>query len=233
VHADVIAIDGPAASGKSTVARRVAAALGRLYVDSGAVYRAVAWEVNRRGIDPRDARAVSAAAARISIATFAGGGAVRFKVGGIEPGDALRTEEVNAAVSPVAAVPAVRALVTGLLREMPRFGSLVVEGRDIGTAVFPEARAKFYLEASPEERARRRHAESRAAGLSVSAVRDSIGRRDRIDSSRTVAPLSVAPDATVIDTTALSIDEVTDRILKADGIRTLPRPDAGPAARER
>lgn len=213
---DVIAIDGPSASGKSTVARKVASRLGGLYVDSGALYRAVAWQVLARGKDPQDQDAVTDTSDMIDARFFVENGAVVFEMEGERPGEALRTESVNVAVSPVAANPAVRAKVTDWLRAMRELGKLVMEGRDIGTVVFPDASFKFYLDASPEERARRRHAES-TEDLSVDAVGASLQRRDQIDSRRMTAPLTVADDAIVIDSTGLSIDDVVEDILTKIG----------------
>ena len=210
---NVIAIDGPSASGKSTVARKVAAALDWLYVDSGAVYRAVAWRVIQNEIDPSDQDAVAAHAREIQAHFFVESGAVLFEMAGERPGEALRREAVNRAVSPVAANPVVREIVTAWLRGMRELGDLVMEGRDIGSVVFPEAAFKFYLDASPEERARRRHAETQE-GLSVDAVGASLQRRDQIDSRRMTAPLTVAKDADIVDSTGMTIDDVVAVILE-------------------
>ncbi len=210
---DVIAIDGPSASGKSTVARKVAAALGWLYVDSGAVYRAVAWRVLQAGVDPSDQDAVAAHTRSIEANFFVELGAVLFEMGGERPGEALRREAVNLAVSPVAANPVVRDIVTAWLRGMRDLGHLVMEGRDIGSVVFPEAAHKFYLDASPEERARRRHAESQE-NLTVDAVGASLQRRDQVDSRRMTAPLTVAKDAAIVDSTGMRIDDVVAAILE-------------------
>lgn len=211
----VVAIDGPAASGKSTVSRRVAEACGAYYVDSGSLYRAVAWRSLERGIDPLDRDAVAATLSSLDMLFVIEQQAVVVTIDGQKPGAALRTETVNQAVSPVAANPAVREYVTGHLRSMRRLGSLVMEGRDIGTAVFPDADIKFYLDASPQVRARRRHAEMLKDGaLSVDAVGASLQRRDGIDSTRATAPLMVAPDAIVVDTSELDIDGVVAFVLE-------------------
>jgi cytidylate kinase len=209
---DVIAIDGPAASGKSTVARRVAAELGYLYVDSGAVYRAVAWKVLAEAVNAGDPVAVEALMRRVTIAFEVVGGAAHVRINGCDPGAALRSERVGEGVSEVAAVPAVRDRVTAALRGLRGLGGLVMEGRDIGTVVFPDARHKVYLDASAEERTRRRHAELQG-GADMQAVRASLERRDGKDSGRPTAPLRVAPDAVVIDTTSLTIDRVVARII--------------------
>lgn len=211
---NAIAIDGPAASGKSTVARAVAAGLDRLYVDSGALYRGVTWCLLETATAVDDAAAVAAGVADITADFFIADGAVRFRMAGRALADELRAERINRAVSPVSAVPAVRERVTDWLRELPRLGPLVMEGRDIGTKVFPDARWKFYLDASPEERARRRHREQQGVErLSVESVKRSLTRRDRIDSGRAVAPLREAEDAVVIDTTGIDADGVAALIM--------------------
>lgn len=212
----VIAIDGPSGSGKSTVSRAIGQKLGFLHVDSGALYRIVTWQGLLHGVDPNDAAAVAAFAGRLAVEMTAVDGAVRFSVGGVEPGDAIRTAEINAAVSPVSKVPEVRAKVTAWLRDLRRLGDLVVEGRDIGSVVFPDSPARFYLDAAPEERARRRHLEEQAKGLpkrAREAVMASLLNRDRIDSSRAVAPLKVAEGALVIDSTRMPIEEVVATVI--------------------
>lgn len=211
MSSDVIAIDGPSASGKSTVARRVAARLGRLYVDSGALYRGITWRVLEEGRDPAQPDQVLAVLRSMTIEFFVDAQAVRFRIGGYEPVAEIRSERVNERVSLVAAVGDVRAQATAWLRAMATQGPLVMEGRDIGTVVFPDARFKFYLDASPEERARRRHAETE--GADVGRVMASLQTRDRRDSGRQTAPLRVAPDACTLDTTGLSIDAVVARIV--------------------
>jgi cytidylate kinase len=148
--------------------------------------------------------------------------AVRYQIDGYEPRDEIRREKVNESVSFVAAMPEVRAQVTQWLRDMVRFGNLVMEGRDIGTVVFPAARAKFYLDASPEERARRRHAElkTESAPSDVGRVMVSLANRDQRDSGRKTAPLKLAEDAQVVDTTGLNIEQVVDEIVRR--LTTLP-----------
>ena len=212
----VIAIDGPSASGKSTVARKVAAGVGSLYVDSGALYRGIAWKAAELGCDPAKPEEAVAALERMTVEFFVEAGAVRYRIDGYEPRAEIRTERVSGLVSLAAAIPAVRAKVTQWLRDMASVGNLVMEGRDIGTVVFPQADAKFYLDASPEERARRRHAELKPAGetADVDRVMDALKSRDQRDSGRKTAPLKLAADAQVIDTTGLSIDQVVDVILQ-------------------
>jgi len=213
VEAEVIAIDGPSASGKSTIARRVAESLGRLYVDSGALYRVVTWRILEQGVAVDDLEAVTRVVDSMAPVFFVEEGAVRFSIDGLRPDTALREERINANVSRVAAYPAVRRRVVAWLRGMARFGALVMEGRDIGTAVFPGAGLKFYLDASPEERARRRHRDREAAGVSREDVYDSIERRDRIDSTREMDPLKVAEGAVRIDSTGLEIEQTVAAVL--------------------
>ena len=212
----VIAIDGPAASGKSTVAKRVAAGLGCLYVDSGALYRAVTWKALRSGVETNSPSALSTLLVGFPIRFSVAGGAVGFTLDNVDPGMELRTERVNSHVSEVAATPEVRSCVNEWLRSMTRFGDLVVEGRDIGTAVFPSAGFKFYLDAAPEERARRRYAEiaTDKGGVSKTDIGESLKKRDRFDSNRQKDPLRIAPDAVVIDSTGMSIQNVADMILE-------------------
>jgi cytidylate kinase len=211
----VVAIDGPAGSGKSTVARRVAEALGLPALDTGAMYRAVTWAVLQAGVDPDDAAAVMALARAIDLDV---GPPVR--VGGRDVNEAIRTAEVSAAVSLVAAVPEVRTLLVAAQREWIEIhGGGVVEGRDIGTVVVPDALLKIYLVASEEERARRRlrqddDTEVVLEGSSgLAATQAAIRRRDAIDSGRAASPLAAADDAVVLDTTGLSVDDVVARIL--------------------
>ena len=212
---NVVAIDGPSASGKSTVARRVAQALGWLYVDSGALYRGVTWLALRDGLDTGDGEAMARLVQEIDISFFVSEGAVCSRIHGVQRGDELRTESINAHVSPVAVVPEVREYVVRWLRDMRSLGDLVVEGRDIGTVVFPDSPFKFYLDASPEERARRRPLEMTGGEdtTDVARVGDSLKRRDQIDSSRKTAPLRVADGASVIDSTAMGIEDVAAFVL--------------------
>jgi cytidylate kinase len=212
----VIAIDGPSGAGKSTIARAVGKMLGFLHVDSGALYRIVTWQALLKGVDCNDGDAVAAFVAELEVEMRVAEGAVRFAVAGVEPGDAIRTAEINAAVSPVSKVPEVRTKVTRWLREMRTLGNLVVEGRDIGSVVYPDSPARFYLDASPEERARRRHLEEQTKGIAQldrQAVMASLLNRDRIDSTRAVAPLRVADGAQVIDSTRMPINEVLEAVI--------------------
>jgi cytidylate kinase len=213
---DVITIDGPAASGKSTVARRVAKDTGRIYVDSGSLYRGIAWRLLSRGVSTDEPDRIASELSGMDIELFLRGRVVAFTVDGCDPGDEIRSAEVSGAVSAVASVPEVRRKVVDLLRSMVEFGALVVEGRDIGSAVFPESEAKFYLDADPAERARRRHSEGTGEGnKELGAVRESLERRDRVDSSRATDPLMIPENAKVVDTTGLSIDQVVGEIVTA------------------
>ena len=207
--AGVIAIDGPAGSGKSTVARTVADRLDLPYLDTGAMYRAVAFAALRRGIDPDDADPVARLAQRVELVVEAG----VVRVDGVDASIEIRGPEVTRAVSAVAANPAVRAeLVARQRRWADERGGGVVEGRDIGTVVFPTAGLKVYLTASHEARSERRAKE--ATDLSYDTIAADIARRDQADSSRTADPLQTAEDAVVLDTTGLSIDEVVADVLQ-------------------
>lgn len=214
----VIAIDGPAASGKSSVARRLAARLGCDYINSGSIYRAMTWELLGRGVSPDDPAAIAGAVGRTEVeCRLSESGESHVFVGGRIVGDELRDETVNKNVSAVSAVPAVRDFVSGHLRRLVNGRTAVVEGRDIGSTVFPETKHKFYLDASPEIRRKRRAAEGQE---------DEIEARDRMDSSRAAAPLVRAGDAQVVDTSALSLDGVVEEIfarLASNGFG--PRPE--------
>lgn len=222
----IIAIDGPAASGKSTVAREVAKRLNCIYVDSGALYRGVTWKMIREGIDTTHSLSVLPALMKSKWSFENRNGVVVFAIDGEEPGEALRGKAVREAVADIAAMPAVRAFVVHRLRKLAGMGSLAMEGRDIGSVVFPKTPYKFYLDASPEERARRRHAELVAAGETEKAqeVMDSLQRRDEKDSTRKTAPLKVADGAYVVDTSKYDVDGViqvvVERITDLDRPRT-------------
>ncbi|WP_422768678.1 (d)CMP kinase [Plantactinospora sp. WMMC1484] len=206
----VVAVDGPSGSGKSTVSRRLASALGARYLDTGAMYRAVTWAVLRSGVDPQDAEAVAKVAGETDLKIGVDPEAPSVTADGIAVDREIRGPEVTAAVSAVSAVPAVRELLVGLQREMiDAAGRIVVEGRDIGSVVAPDADLKVFLTASAETRARRRSAEN-AADLGATVA--DLARRDRLDSTRAADPLRQAPDAVVLDSTALGIDEVVVRL---------------------
>jgi len=205
----VIAIDGPAGSGKSTIAKRVAARLGLDYLDTGAMYRSVAYAVLRDRVDPANADAVGALAARTEIEV-----AGKVTIDGDDATEAIRGPDVSGIVSVVSAYPQVRAEMVKRQRAWAvEHGGGVVEGRDIGTVVFPQAALKVFLTADEGERIRRRAAEH---GEAVAAH---VTRRDQIDSSRPVSPLKAADDALVIDTTDRAVDEIVDEVLAKLGDR--------------
>jgi cytidylate kinase len=203
-----IAIDGPAASGKSTVARQLAERLGLVMVNSGAMYRAVTWEVVRRGVNPADAAAVVAMLGELDVRCGVRDGHSTITIDGVDPDAELRSDAVNAAVSAVSAVPEVRQLLVAKQRELLEAGDLVMEGRDIGSVVFPDTPFKFYIDASEEVRRRRRAAEGQ---------KDEVAKRDRQDSQRRTSPLRIAEGAMVIDSSNLDIGEVVERAL--EGLR--------------
>ena len=209
----VIAIDGPSASGKSTISRMVARRLNFIHVDSGSLYRGVTWFFLNQDVNVNDDARITAALKRIRMDFMVRDNAIVFSMNGIEPDVELRTKEVNDIVSQVSALPVVREWVVDKLGKMTEIGNLVMDGRDIGTAVFPEAAFKFYLNASPAERARRRFLEA-GGKMTYEEVLHSILKRDGIDASREMAPLKVAPGAVVIESTKMSVDEVTDTIVK-------------------
>ena len=214
----VIAIDGPSGSGKSSVSKRVGTGLGFLHVDSGALYRIMTWQCLVHNIDTSDPDAVAAFAPQVSVECVPQGGAVVYLVDGQDPGNAIRTPEINRHASPVATVKAVRDRVTAWLRGMTRFGDLIVEGRDITTAVFPDSPARFYLTASAEARAERRRKEEIEKGIadqSAEEVKRSLLARDAIDSTRKHAPLRKADGVLEIDSTHLTLDEVVETVLAA------------------
>ena len=202
----VIAIDGPAGAGKSTVARGVAGALGLTYLDSGAMYRCVALAAQRRGVDPDDGESLGELANRLEIRFDAGG----VRLDGEDVGVAIRAPEVSEAASRVATHPEVRAAMVHVQRALIERGGYVAEGRDIGTVVSPDSPLKVFLTASGEERARRRAAES---GEPPERVLAEQRRRDARDTERDHGALRAADDAVEIDTTGWSVDEVVDRIV--------------------
>ena len=212
-----IAIDGPSASGKSTVSKGVAGALDFIYVDSGALYRGVTWQAIRKGVDTKKAEAVLESMHDADWDFFVQDGAAIFSIDGDVPVQELREKEVRESVADVAVIPEVRKFVVESLQSLENFGSLVMEGRDIGTVVFPDSPYKFYLDADPEERAMRRYRELVDAGEDEKAheVMESLKKRDQIDSTRKTDPLTVAPGAQVIDSTSMGIEEVIQTVIDA------------------
>jgi cytidylate kinase len=209
----VVAIDGPAGSGKSTVARRVAQLAGLRHLDTGATYRALTLALLRRGVPPDDPGAVADAAKSVDLTVELPPGdtaAARVLLDGVPVGLELRSPQVNAAVSAVAAVPAVRELLVARQRALAGLGGIVVEGRDIGTVVWPGADVKVFLTASDRERARRRSSDRGGGGESAEAL----ARRDRLDSGRAASPTRAADDAVVIDSTDRTVDQVVEEILR-------------------
>lgn len=211
----IVAIDGPAGVGKSTVAKQLASRLGYLYLDTGALYRAVAWATLQNGHDPADADAIAGLLPKLSIQMQFKNETIRVSVNGKDVSGELRTPVVSSAASVVSAIPAVRAWLLPVQRQIGQQGSVVAEGRDIGTKVFPAAEVKFFLEADPTVRADRRHRELVAAGHGggIEQTSAELAGRDNRDRSRAVAPLVPAQDAYHIDTSTLSAEEVVNQML--------------------
>ncbi len=211
----VIAIDGPASSGKGTVARGVARALGFAYIDTGAMYRAVALRARERGVSWDDAPALGELAGGLDFAFAWAGDVLRVAVDGEDVTRAIRADDVGLGASRVSRFPAVRDALLGLQRGLAARGGVVMDGRDIGTVVLPDATVKIFLTATLDERARRRHEEllERGETLTYDEVRESIAARDRADSERAVAPLRAAEDAVVVDSTELAPRAVIDRVV--------------------
>jgi cytidylate kinase len=207
----IVAIDGPSGAGKGTVARAVASTLGYRHVDSGAMYRAIGWKAQRDGVRLDDDEAVArlAAASRVEVE----GG--RITIDGIEVTREIRTPEIDRAAASVARLPGVRAVLVEWQRALAEGGGIVMEGRDIGTVVFPRADVKIYLDASPEERARRRASDPAHSGGStmIAEVATALTARDEIDRTRATSPLYAADDALLIDTTGKSIEDVVQEVM--------------------
>jgi len=208
----VVAIDGPAGAGKSTVARRLAERLGFTYIDTGAMYRAVALWAIRQGVGFADMHRLEQLAMAAEISLEPG----RIRLNGEDVTEAIRTQEVASGASKVSAIPGVRRALVAKQRAIGERTSVVMEGRDIGTVVFPGAEVKIYLDADPEARVRRRLADLRAQGdgISETQLAAQMKERDQRDSTRRDAPLAQAPDATYLDSTPLSLEEVEEAILR-------------------
>ncbi len=211
----VIAIDGPAGAGKSTVARNLARRLGYTYIDTGAMYRAIALWAIRQAVELSDMHRLDQLAQAAAIELDSASGTVCLN--GEDVTAAIREEDVSAAASQVAAVPAVRRALVLKQRALAETENVVMEGRDIGTVVFPDARLKIYLDANPSERVRRRATE---AGIDPGNIQTQISERDRRDQTRDDSPLAQAPDALYLDTTDLTLEEVEEEILKLVRART-------------
>jgi cytidylate kinase len=213
----VVAIDGPAGAGKSTIARRVAERLGFTYIDTGAMYRAVALWGLRQNVSSDDMHRMEQLALAAEIELSPG----RIRLNGEDVTEAIRTPDVSNGASRIAVIPGVRRAMVAKQREIGERTSVVMEGRDIGTVVFPQADVKIYLDANPDERVRRRLAEQRQKGETVAAdaVAAQMKERDQRDSTRADAPLSQAPDAAYLDSTGLAIEDVEEAVLKIVRIR--------------
>ncbi len=211
----VIAVDGPGAAGKSTVSKALAARLGYLYIDTGALYRAVAWLADREGIADAAPEVIVARVLAAGIGLEGDPGRPRVLVAGRDVSAEIRSERISQLSSKLSALPQVRGALLDLQRKMGANGGVVMDGRDIGTVVFPEAGAKFFVVASTGVRAARRHAELLAKGIPAEPdqVRAELEERDRRDAEREHAPLKAADDAVLIDTTDLSPEQVIERML--------------------
>ena len=211
----IVAIDGPAGAGKSTIARTVAERLGYVYVDTGAMYRSVAWKSLQEDVPLSDADGISALARSMTI-RFARNDGQRVYADDTDVTEAIRAPQVTQLSSPVSAISGVRRRLVEMQREMGANGGVVMEGRDIGTVVFPDAEVKVFLSASPEERARRRHRELAEKGIpaSLEDLTAQMRERDIRDSTREDSPLKQAQDATLIDTDGMTINEVVDAVIE-------------------
>ena len=208
-------IDGPAGAGKSTVARQLATRLGYLYLDTGALYRAVAWKVRSAGVNPEDGKAVATLLPAMQVSMDQRSDGVHVAVDGRDVTEELRTPEISALASQVSAIPAVREWLLPVQRRVGEAGGVVAEGRDLGTRVFPSAEAKFFLDADVNTRAGRRQQDLTGAGRAapLERTKQEIETRDQRDRSRAIAPLVPAADAEVIDSSALTVEQVIDHMM--------------------
>lgn len=210
-----VAIDGPAGAGKSTIARAAAAQLGFVYVDTGALYRTIGLAVCRRGIDGTDVPGILATLPEIQVGLTYQDGAQHVLLDGEDVSDAIRTPQISTYASQVSSVPEVRAYLLDLQRDLARRQSVIMDGRDIGTVILPDAKVKIFLTASPEKRAARRCAELREKGqdVTVEGILADMERRDALDASRAVAPLKQAEDAALVDTSDLTLEQSIEAVL--------------------
>ena len=211
----IIAIDGPSGAGKSTVARLLAQRLGFIYIDTGAMYRAIGWKAKQERVDPENEDKLAELCGRTTVTIKKDNSDPRFYVDGFDVTGEIRTPEMGMMASAVSKSPVVRARLLTLQRELGMNGGVVMDGRDIGTVVFPDADLKFYLEARAEERGRRRYLELKEKGMDVDLLQitQEIRDRDQQDSGRLIAPLKKADDAFLIDSSTMSIDQVLDHML--------------------
>ena len=210
-----IAIDGPGGAGKSTISKAIAKKLDILYVDTGSLYRTIGLFVKSKDVDPKDAEGVAKILPEISLEVKYENGAQVNYLNGVDHGDAIRTPEMSMYASHVSAIPAVRAFLLETQKQIARTNSVIMDGRDIGTVILPNADVKIFLTASPEERAMRRYNELCAKGQSVryEDVLNEMNQRDRQDSTREVAPTAAAEDAVLLDNTGMTFDQTVDAVV--------------------
>jgi CMP/dCMP kinase len=209
----VVTIDGPAGAGKTTVSRMLADRLGYRYIDTGALYRGVAFAAKSAGIDEKEDSELSSLCDRIHLAFSRSEGGLRLLLNGVDISDSIRTPEITMLASAISARPVVRQYLLNRQRDLGKDKNVVIEGRDMGTVVFPEAEVKFFLNASSESRAMRRYLEVKdVSGQNLESIKKDMLKRDKNDSTRKLAPLKPADDAVIIDSTEFSIGEVVDRM---------------------
>lgn len=212
----IVAIDGPSGSGKSTVAKLLAKKLGYTYIDTGAMYRAIALQAKRDNVDINSGAALSSLCGRVQIGFLPDNDGLRTILNGVDVSENIRTPEMSMAASDISARKEVRQSLLSLQRRMGENGGVVLEGRDVGTVIFPNAEAKFFLDASLEERGKRRYKELAAKGMDVTLEQtiEDVKKRDINDSSRDIAPLKMAADSILIDSTNVGIEEVVEKMIE-------------------